>query len=117
MKTIFTLLAISILNTSNAQFVSEGDMLHFATGAAISTTTYALIYSKTKNSKKAFWYSLGLSTLAGFSKEVYDGYIIEGRFDTGEMISTITGGFVASYTFNIFTGKKRVKQKKKLVFI
>ena len=111
MKTILTILAILVMSISHAQFVSEDDMLHFATGTVISSTTYAIVYSTTKNSKKAFWYSLGLSTLAGLSKEVYDGYIINGRFDTGEMISTISGGFVASYTFNIFTGKKRKKNR------
>lgn len=113
MKAIFTILIISIISFGNAQFVSEDDMLHAAIGAGISATSYVLIYSKTKNSKKAFWYSLGLSTLAGFSKEIYDGYIITGRFDTGEAVSTVAGGFIASYTFNIFTGKRKRKKKKR----
>lgn len=112
MKIILTIITISIMGISNAQFVSEDDMLHAAIGAGISATSYTIIYSKTKNSKKAFWYSLGLSTLAGLSKEIYDGYIISGKFDTGEAISTIAGGFVASYTLNIFTGKQKRKKNK-----
>ena len=120
MKTLFTVFALFFITTSNAQFISSDDQLHFAIGAGISAATYSIIYAKTKNKKKAFWYSLGLSTLAGFSKEFYDGYIINGRFDTGEAVATFTGGLVTSYTFNIFTGKnkkKKEQKKKELAFI
>ena len=110
MKTTFLIISLFFVSQSNAQFVSEDDMLHFGVGAVISSSTYALVYSKTKNKKKAFWYSLGLSTLAGLSKEFYDGYIITGRFDTGEAIATALGGLTASYTFNIFTGKNNKKK-------
>ena len=115
MKTILTILAFSIISISHAQFVSEDDQLHFTIGAGISSASYALIYSTTHSKKKAFWYSLGLSTLAGFSKEFYDGYIISGRFDTGEAIATFSGGLVASYSINIFTGKRKKKKKKKKI--
>jgi len=117
LKTILTILAICCINMSNAQFISEDDQLHFLTGAVISGTTYAIVYSKTKNSKKAFWYSLGLSTLAGLSKEIYDGYIISGRFDSGEAISTAAGGFVTSFTINLFNGKRKKKKKKELALL
>ncbi|NRD19942.1 hypothetical protein HNV08_07775 [Winogradskyella eckloniae] len=109
MKLLLTFFIVFSFNTSHAQLISEDDQLHFAIGAGIAASSYAVIYSKTKNSKKAFWYSLGLSTLAGLSKEIYDGYIISGKFDTGEAISTSAGGFVASYTFNLFTRKKKTK--------
>ncbi|WP_299110795.1 hypothetical protein [uncultured Winogradskyella sp.] len=110
MKILLTSLTFFIISTSNAQSISEDEMLHFATGAAISSATYAIVYSKTKNKKKAFWYSLGLSTLAGFSKEIFDKTIVQGRFDTGEAVFTGIGGLAASYTFNIFTGKKKKNQ-------
>jgi len=100
------------MNISNAQFISEDDVLHFGVGVIISTTTYAVVNAKTKNKKKAFWYSLGVSTLAGLSKEIFDEFVFEGRFDTGELIATFSGGFIASYTFNIFTGKKKKNVKK-----
>lgn len=116
MKTIFTILVFSITSLSSAQFISEDDMMHFATGAVISGTTYTLVYSKTKNKKKAFLYSLGLSTITGLTKEVFDEFVFGGRFDTGEFISTVSGGFVTSYTFNIFTDRKR-KRKKELTLI
>ncbi|MBC3846191.1 hypothetical protein H8K90_07365 [Winogradskyella echinorum] len=111
MKILLTLIAFAIFNFSSAQVTISDDGLHFLTGAAISSGTYALVYSKTKNKKKAFWYSLGLSTLAGLSKEIYDGYIISGKFDASEAIATSLGGLTASYSFNIFTGKRRKKKK------
>jgi hypothetical protein len=117
MKFILTLLTIIFFNVSTAQITIGDDGLHFATGAAISSGTYALVYAKTKNKKKAFWYSFGLSTLAGLSKEVYDGYIISGKFDTSEAIATSLGGLTASYTFNIFTGKHKKKKKEELALI
>lgn len=117
LKTILTFLAICCINMSNAQFISEDDALHFGAGALISGTTYAIVYSKTKNKKKAFWYSLGTATLAGLTKELFDEFIFDGRFDTGEMVATSLGGFVVSTTFNIFTGKRKKKKKKQLAFM
>lgn len=99
------------MSNCNAQFISEDDFQHFGAGIAVSGVTYALVYGKTKNKKKAFWYSLGAATLAGLTKELFDEYAFLGRFDTGEMIATMAGGFVASYTFNVFTGKKKSKKK------
>lgn len=98
--------------TSNAQFISDDDKLHLAAGAVISSGTYILVYSKTKNKSKAFWYSLGTSALAGLAKEVYDSTKKGNKFDTGEAIATTTGGLIASITFDLFTGKKRRKNRK-----
>jgi hypothetical protein len=98
------------MSISSAQFISDDDALHALAGAVISGATYSMVYSKTK--KKAFWYSLGASAFIGLSKEIYDEFIIDGRFDTGEIVATVTGGLVASFTFNIFTGKKKKKRKK-----
>ncbi|MFC0604420.1 hypothetical protein [Winogradskyella pulchriflava] len=113
MKIILVLFAFICFNFSPAQVTLSDDGLHFVVGAAISSGTYAYVYSKTKNKKKAFWYSFGLSSLAGFSKEFYDGNIISGKFDTSELVSTALGGLTASYTFNIFTGKRKKRKKKK----
>lgn len=115
MKIFLTILALVFFNISSSQVTLEDDGLHYLTGAAISSATYAVVYSKTKNKKKAFWYSLGLSSLAGFSKEFYDGNIISGKFDTSELIFTMLGGLTASYTFNIFTGKQKKKKKEELL--
>jgi hypothetical protein len=86
-------------------------MMHFGVGAVISGTTYSIVYNKTKNKSKAFWYSLAASSLIGLSKEIYDGFIIDGKFDTGELLATSAGGLVTSYTFNIFTGKGKKKKR------
>jgi len=117
MKSITLILALFFISHCDAQFISSDDMLHFGAGAIISSATYSIVYSKTKNKKKAFWYSFGAATFVGLAKEIYDGFIIDGRFDTGELIATSTGGFVASYTFNIFTGKKKKKKQKKLALL
>ena len=110
MKTLLTFFAIVLMNLSYAQFISSDDALHFGAGAVISSATYSIVYSKTKNKKKAFWYSLATATFIGLGKELHDEYIANGRFDTGELIATFSGGLVASYTFNIFTGRKKKKQ-------
>jgi hypothetical protein len=112
LKTIITVLTLFFFSVSNAQFISEDDSLHFLAGGVISGATYTIVYSKTKNSKKAFWYSFGAATLVGLSKEIYDGFIIDGRFDTGEVVATSIGGLIVSTTFNIFTGKKKKKKQK-----
>ena len=106
-------MAFGVYSLGVAQVTLEDEGLHFATGAVISSGTYAFVYSKSKNKKKAFWYSLGVSTLAGLSKEIYDGFIITGQFDTGEFVATALGGFTASYTFDIFTGKRKEKKREK----
>lgn len=117
MKIFIIIFALSFTSFCSAQFISDDDVLHFGVGAVISSTTYSLVYSKTKNKKKAFWYSFGLSTLAGLSKEIYDGYIIDGRFDTGEFVSTSAGGLVASTTLNLFVGKKKNEKLKNVAMV
>lgn len=111
MKTLFTLLALSVFTFSNAQFISEDDILHFGVGAVISGTTYSIVYNKTENKSKAFWYSFAASAFTGLTKEIFDEFVFDGRFDTGEFLATSAGGFVTSYTFNIFTGKRKKKKK------
>ncbi len=115
MKYILLLFAIVSINICSSQTASSDDGLHFGVGALISGATYTVIYSKTKNKKKAFWYSLGVSSLAGLAKEWHDKNIAAGRFDTSEFLATAAGGLTASYAFNIFTGKrKKKKQEEKL---
>lgn len=118
MKIFTTILLFTFINLSFSQEITEDDGLHVLTGAAISSGTYAFVYSRTQNKSKAFWYSLGLSSLAGLTKEVLDETAFDGYFDTTEFASTILGGLTASYTFNVFTGKRKKKkqEEKKLVY-
>lgn len=111
MKTTTTLfiLCLTAIQFCNAQFISTDDKLHFGTGALISATTYTVVYSVTKNKKKAFWYSFGMATLAGLSKEIYDSTKKLNRFDTGELVATSLGGLTMSTTINLFVGKRKKK--------
>ena len=70
MRILFLLLALTLFNNSSAQITLEDDGLHFLTGAAISSGTYALVYSKTKNKKKAIIGGLISATLVGTIKEI-----------------------------------------------
>jgi uncharacterized protein YfiM (DUF2279 family) len=105
----FIIICLGISSNCNAQFISDDDKLHLGAGALISGATYTYVYTKTKNKKKAFWMSLGMSTLAGLTKEVYDSTKKGNKFDTGELIATTTGGLIASFTLDIFVGKKKRK--------
>ncbi|MFI1773528.1 hypothetical protein [Thalassobellus citreus] len=114
MKVIVLILALMYTGVCNAQFISTDDKLHLGAGALISATTYTFIYATTKNKKKAFWYSLGISALAGVTKELIDVSENE-RFDTGEVIATTTGGLIASTTISLFVGNKKKKKTKRFL--
>lgn len=111
MKTILVLLLIFFvgIKNCNAQFISSNDHLHFGAGALISASTYAVVYSATKDKKKAFWYGLGSSVLAGLTKEVLDSTENNNKFDTGEWVATSLGGLTATVTLDLFVGKRKNK--------
>lgn len=111
MKPIIVLLLICFASSKAcyAQFISEDDMKQFAAGALISATTYTIVYSATKNKKKAFWYSLGASTVAGFAKETLDSNRFNTKLDTGEAIAAALGGLTATVTINLFVGNRKNK--------
>ncbi|WP_418604171.1 hypothetical protein [Hwangdonia sp.] len=116
MKPFMILLALSVTGLCKAQTISSDDQLHFGAGALISATTYTVVYTTTKNKKKAFWYSLGAATLAGLAKEVYDSSKDNNRFDTGEWGATALGGLTASVTINLFVGKNK-KRKNQTAYL
>lgn len=98
----------------HAQFISNDDKMHMAAGALISGATYTLVYSTTKNKKKAFWYSFGASALSGLAKELIDAKQNE-HFDTGEIVATSTGGLVVSTTLSLFVKNKKKRKTVALV--
>lgn len=116
MKKHVLILALSFTGLCSAQFISSDDKLHLAAGALISGTTYTIVYATTKNKKKAFWYSLGASSLAGITKEIIDVSEKE-RFDTGEIVATAAGGLVVSTTISLFVGKNKKKRKEKIALV
>ena len=112
MKALVTFFLLFFMgnSTSHAQLISTDDQLHFGAGAFISGATYAVVYSATKNKRKAFWYGLGASVLAGLGKEVYDGTQENNKFDTGELVATSLGGFTTGFIINLFAGKRKNKR-------
>ncbi|MCB4800060.1 hypothetical protein [Neotamlana laminarinivorans] len=101
---------ISFLTYANfcfSQNITEDQFKHFGAGVVISNGTYATIYSLTKNKKKAFWYSMGASIIAGFAKELRDSEKFHTPLDTNEALATSFGGLTV--TFNLFEKKKKNK--------
>ncbi len=118
MKMLLTLIALCLIGTTCfSQTISADDKLHFGAGAVISGSTYAVVYSVTKNKKKAFWYSLGASTIAGLTKEVYDSGKENNKFDTGEWVATTAGRLTISTTLELFVGKRKNKKQKNIVLV
>ncbi len=109
-----SLLFFSGLLHCNAQFISADDKHHLGAGALISGVSYTVVYTASKNKKKAFWYSLGASALAGVAKEAIDLGQNE-RFDTGEIVATTIGGLFVSTTLSLFVGNKKRKKTVALV--
>ncbi|MEL0456299.1 hypothetical protein WJN01_08685 [Flavobacteriaceae bacterium SZ-1-7] len=111
------IMALSFCGYCQAQFISVDDELHFGAGVLISGATYGVVYTATKDKKKAFWYSLGASVLAGVAKEAVDSQEKNDKFDTGEAIATGIGGLVVSTTLNLFVGKRKAKKRKEMVLV
>ncbi len=117
MKTTIAIILLSFTGLCGAQSITSDHKLHFGVGAVISATTYTVVYSATKNKKKAFWYSLGTSTLAGLAKEVLDSSKENNRFNTGELVATSLGGLTASATISLFVGKNKNKRNAKIALV
>ena len=117
MKTIVTILILSFTGLCNAQFISNDGELHVIAGAVISAATYTVVYATTKNKKRAFWYGLGASTLAGIVKEAIDSGKEYNKFDAGDMAATSLGGLTASVTLSLFVGKKKNKRTAKIALV
>ena len=117
MKLFTVILALTFTSLSNAQFISNDGELHLAAGALISATTYSIIYASTKNKKKAFWMSLSAATIAGVVKEAMDSRKENNKFDSGDLAATSLGGLTASFTLDLFVGKKKNRKKKNIALV
>tara|TARA_R110002124_G_scaffold144981_1_gene310156 strand:+ start:1884 stop:2204 length:321 start_codon:yes stop_codon:yes gene_type:complete len=104
-RILFVLLLLPSLCYSQLLF-EQDKQYHYAAGAMISAATYSIVYSKTKNKKKAFLYSAVSAVLVGTLKEVYDSQQEGNRFDSRDVLATTYGGLTIGVTFNIFTKKK-----------
>ncbi|MFT4830656.1 MAG: xanthine/uracil permease [Psychroserpens sp.] len=91
------------------QFIQEDKMLHFGVGTVIGAGTTGVVYGITKNKTKAVIWGIGLSTLAGITKEVID-HNSYGKADTGDMVATTLGGVFGSFSVTIILDKKRKRR-------
>ena len=102
MLIVLTIMAV-LFTSINAcsQEIPYDKKAHFVAGAWVSACAYPIVYSITKDKKKAFLYSLGASTLVGLGKEILDSTKPHNRFDSADLGTTILGGFMVSFTFEI----------------
>ncbi|MEC3908759.1 hypothetical protein VOI54_17155 [Tamlana sp. 2201CG12-4] len=113
----FVALYLTCTSLSQAQFISNDGEYHFAAGALISGATYAIVYTSTKNKKKAFWYSLGASTLAGVAKEVLDSQKEYNKFDAADVAATTLGGLTVSLTLELLVGKRKKRKEANIALV
>ena len=106
MNRIFFLILLLPLCSYSQLFTEKDKQYHFAAGTMVSAATYSIVYSKTKNKKKAFIYSAVSAVLVGTLKEVYDSQQKGNRFDSRDLLATTYGGLTIGVTFNVFTKKK-----------
>ena len=100
-KILFLLLVLPTF--TNAQLLTEPDkQLHFTAGAVIQAGTYAIVYNKTKDKKKALLYSLGTAILAGTLKDLADSRQMGNRFDTRDLLATSYGALSIGVTIQLF---------------
>lgn len=96
MKTLILLL----LPTLSFTQIQPDKVKHFVAGAVIGGTTQYLTYKATNNKKTALFVGLGVSTLAGVTKELYDkqGH---GTPDVKDAVWTSLGGLSSCVTLRI----------------
>lgn len=95
--------------TLKGQLIQQDKILHFGVGSVIGAGTTGVVYSITKNKTKAVIWGIGLSTLAGITKEVID-HNRYGKADTGDMVATTLGGVLGSFSVKIVLDKKRKRR-------
>ena len=100
-----TLTLILLLATS-ISYGQQDKKLHFIAGAGVSAVAYAVTLEITKDTKKAFWYSLGSSILVGLAKELVDEKKYKG-FSSRDLAATALGGLTVSTTLNLFHKKQK----------
>jgi len=79
---------------------------HYAAGVLTSSVTYAYVYTKTNNKKKAAIYSIASAVVIGTLKEVSDSRQPNNRFDPNDLLATTLGGISVGVTIQLFNKKK-----------
>lgn len=105
---MYKLIFILLISTMCHAQIEQDKKLHFGSGALISGVTNIALLSVKKDSKNAFWIGLGMSILAGVSKELYDKNR-GGKFDCTDLAYTVGGGLVGSIVVNLTKKKNKAK--------
>jgi len=100
------LILILFISTISYSQIAADKKLHFTAGAGVSFVTYIAVAEITHNKKKAFWYSLSASILAGTIKELSD-KSKGAPFDEMDLLAATLGGFTVSMTFQIIPKEKQ----------
>ena len=79
---------------------------HYAAGVLTSSVTYAYVYTKTKNKKKAAIYSIISAVVVGSLKEAADSRQPNNRFDPNDLLATTLGGISVGITIQLFNKRK-----------
>lgn len=110
MKNLWLIFFI-IFNISHAQ-IERDKVYHFAAGVTSSAVGYSFVYEKTNDKLLASAAGLGLSILAGVTKETYDSTRPNNKFDTEDLKATALGGLTVTITINIDNLFNKMKKRK-----
>ena len=112
MKILYALFAVAFAASANAQILQEEDKrLHFAAGVITSSISYQFVYSKTQNREKAIAAGVLTSLMAGISKETYDSFQPNNKFDQADLATTVLGGLSVGLTIKLFNKNKNKNEK------
>ena|SRR6187455_510551 len=99
----FLLIALGFLADAQAQEkIRLDDKLHFLANAAITSTTYAVVYNNTHNKNKALLWGLGTGITVGILKEVYDSTQPHNKFDLKDLRASALGSLTAAVIIKLF---------------
>jgi uncharacterized protein YfiM (DUF2279 family) len=99
----FLLIALVFLAEAQAQErIRIDDKLHFLASAAVTSTTYAVVYNNTHNKKKALLWGLGTGITVGILKEVYDSTQSHNKFDLKDLRADVLGSLTAAVIIKLF---------------
>lgn len=112
MKKTFTI-AVFLFSLSLLQAQLEKDkVLHFGAGV-LSGATGALVADQLSDGNRVWTFAgaVGGSLLAGVIKETIDQNKSNNNWDNGDLAATVLGGVTVGVTIDLFSGKKRKKNK------
>ena len=112
MKIVYALFAVAFAASATAQILQEEDKrLHFAAGVITRSMSYQFVYSKTQNREKAIAAGVLTSLMAGISKETYDSFQPNNKFDQADLATTVLGGLSVGLTIKLFNKNKNKNEK------